>query len=296
MKVPKQHLLLFICCLVARCTLGAVCDASIELVFALDESGSVGEDNYELAKDFMKAVVDGFTVSPNAVQVAVSTVRELLRDADRCPFVLLTHVFIFFTHTALRHRRHLLQFSTEAELNWGLNEYGNANDLKSNINDIEYNAGWTCTGKEMKLITEEIICSTCPGVRASSKKVVLFLTVSARDPLCCHVPPIDLTFSLTHSRTFPSFPFLSSLAGREPLAIAALQEPLGRPHRRDGGPQAHCGPNHPRRDRPWHRDRVSGIDFIRDARESALHYRGIQRTECDHPRLAARCMPDAAAN
>jgi len=72
-----------------------VCDAAIELVFALDESGSVKAHNYELAKDFMKAVVDGFTVSPNAVQVAVSTVRELLRDADRCPFVLLTHVFHF---------------------------------------------------------------------------------------------------------------------------------------------------------------------------------------------------------
>ena len=244
-------LLLFVCCLVAPSYVlvhGAVCDTAIELVFALDESGSVKAHNFELAKDFMKAVVDGFTVSSNAVQVAVSTVRELLRDADLCAFVLLTlsHARLHFIAPLA-----LLQFSTAAELKWGLDEYSNANDLKSNITDIEYSPGWTCTGKEMKLITEDIICSTCPGVRASSKKIVLFLTVSARDlknVLSLLVPPsISLSHSLTHE---PSLSFLSSLAGREPLAIAALHEPLGRPHRRDGGPQARCGPHHPRRDRP----------------------------------------------
>ena len=118
------------------------CNAPIELVFALDESGSVGRSNYNKAKDFMKDVVTRFNIGPGVNEARVAVVT----------------------------------FSTLAEINWKLDAHTDVSSLNTAIDNIAYDAGWTCTGKVMETITDNIICPGCPGNRASSSRVVLFLT------------------------------------------------------------------------------------------------------------------------
>ena len=118
------------------------CNGPIDLVFALDESGSVGSSNYQKAKDFMKTVVDRFDVGPGANQAQVA----------------------------------VMTFSTHAELNWKLDRYTSKADVTNAITGIAYDSGWTCTGKAMEMMTDQMLCSTCGGYRAAAKRVVLFLT------------------------------------------------------------------------------------------------------------------------
>ena len=49
---------------------GTVCDVSLDLVFMLDQSGSVGPDNHAIAIDFLQDVVAFFPIASNATQVS----------------------------------------------------------------------------------------------------------------------------------------------------------------------------------------------------------------------------------
>ena len=40
-----------------------------DIVFVVDSSGSVGKENWELVKDFLKAFSSEFVISPDAMQV-----------------------------------------------------------------------------------------------------------------------------------------------------------------------------------------------------------------------------------
>lgn len=92
----------------------AQCTAPIDLVFALDASGSVGQSDYDLSKEFMQAVVEEFTIGPAAVSVAVVT------------------------------------FSKYAVVEWGLGVHPVATDLHDDIGDLPYESSWTCTGGAMQ--------------------------------------------------------------------------------------------------------------------------------------------------
>lgn len=46
-----------------------VCDVNLDLVFMLDQSGSVGPDNHYIALDFMREVVSYYNISTNSTQV-----------------------------------------------------------------------------------------------------------------------------------------------------------------------------------------------------------------------------------
>lgn len=116
------------------------CMAPIDLVFALDASGSVGQSDYELSKVFMQQVVAQFTISPAAVSVSVVT----------------------FSHTAV--------------VEWGLGAYPVAADLHDAIGDLPYESSWTCTGGAMKTIREDVLCPSCSNYRADALRVVIFLT------------------------------------------------------------------------------------------------------------------------
>ena len=118
------------------------CSGPIDLVFALDESGSVGNSNYQKAKDFMKTVVARFDVGAGANQAQVA----------------------------------VMTFSTNAELNWKLNQYNSMSAVTNAISSIAYDSGWTCTGKAMEMMTDQMLCPSCGGYRAAAKRVVLFLT------------------------------------------------------------------------------------------------------------------------
>ena len=86
-----------------------------------------------------------------------------------------------------------MTFSTNVQLNWNLSNYNTKEELKTAIGNVNYDAGWTCTGKAMEMMTDKILCSNCPGVRSTSSKVVLFLTDGnpSRSNNC--VPEVGIT-------------------------------------------------------------------------------------------------------
>ena len=50
-----------------------VCRAAVDMVFMLDQSGSVGQYNHYRALDFIRDVVSFFSISHNATQVSPLT-------------------------------------------------------------------------------------------------------------------------------------------------------------------------------------------------------------------------------
>lgn len=46
-----------------------MCDANVDMVFMLDQSGSVGQYNHDIALYFLRDVVSFYNISPNATQV-----------------------------------------------------------------------------------------------------------------------------------------------------------------------------------------------------------------------------------
>ena len=47
----------------------AVCDVSLDIVFMLDRSGSVGEENFDTAIAFLQNVVEFFTIAIDSTRV-----------------------------------------------------------------------------------------------------------------------------------------------------------------------------------------------------------------------------------
>ena len=50
-------------------SISTVCDANLDMVFMLDQSGSVGRYNHDTALYFLEDVVSFYNVAPNATQV-----------------------------------------------------------------------------------------------------------------------------------------------------------------------------------------------------------------------------------
>ena len=53
------------------CVCVVVCDVNVDLVFMLDQSGSVGPVNHDIALQFMQDVVSFFDISANSTQVSL---------------------------------------------------------------------------------------------------------------------------------------------------------------------------------------------------------------------------------
>lgn len=86
-----------------------------ELVFVLDESGSVGEANFQLQNQFVAKLVEGFDIGITSTQVAVMTfassvVIEFYLNAfndkiqllERIKHINYSHPGLTITHSALR--------------------------------------------------------------------------------------------------------------------------------------------------------------------------------------------------
>lgn len=87
-----------------------------DIVILMDSSGSVGEENFELMKEFTKSIVDEFVIGSNAVQFGV------------------------------------VIFSTPVTGAFKLNEYTKADQLKAAIDEIEFQNGETHTGKALEYL------------------------------------------------------------------------------------------------------------------------------------------------
>ncbi|XP_046571858.1 collagen alpha-4(VI) chain-like isoform X2 [Haliotis rubra] len=110
-----------------------------EIVFLLDSSSSEGSVNFKKQLSFVSNFIDGFDISPNAVQVALVT------------------------------------FSTVATNRFFLNDYMSKASLKSAISRTPYNSGNTHTGNGLEFVRQSSL-SPKHGARPGSKKVVIVMT------------------------------------------------------------------------------------------------------------------------
>ena len=109
----------------------------IDLVVALDESGSVGFRNFYIMKAFVANIISHFVVSYSATRVAVVT------------------------------------WSTKVDLEFDFNEYINYEGVFKDIRArVRYSGGWTATGDALNLIRRRLF-SQSPQ---DAKKVLLMIT------------------------------------------------------------------------------------------------------------------------
>jgi len=108
----------------------------IDLVIALDESGSVGLSNFNIMKTFIKDIVSHFVVSYSATKVALVT------------------------------------WSTSVTLEFDFNEYINNDGVKNGIDGVTYNGGWTATGNALNFIRNNLFSQSS----SSATKVLFIIT------------------------------------------------------------------------------------------------------------------------
>ena len=111
----------------------------LDLNFVVDSSGSLSLNDWDIAKQFVVAITDQFTIGPDNVQVA---------------FVL---------------------FSTEATVEWDLTRYRNKSNLKQAILDRDYLEDQTNLNDALYLTWTEVFAPG-RGTRPGAIKVTIILT------------------------------------------------------------------------------------------------------------------------
>lgn len=112
-------------------------DCQIDIGFILDESGSIGNRNFQTMLGFVKNVTDKFVIGPQAVEVAVVT------------------------------------FDSYASTAFGFGSYTSHANLHRAIDDVSYKGGGTNTAEGIRLARESVFRN---GARRSSTKVGLVIT------------------------------------------------------------------------------------------------------------------------
>ena len=119
-----------------------VCQAPVDLVFILDESGSVGSSNYYKSVDFMKDMVSRYKVGAGATDAQIA----------------------------------MISFSTTSTLEFDLSRHTNNAAVTQAMGRTVFNSGGTCTGYSMVKASDHVLCSTCPGRSRNAPSIVVFLT------------------------------------------------------------------------------------------------------------------------
>ena len=105
-----------------------VCQTSVDLVFLLDNSGSVGDSNFRKVKDFVKRVIDFFNIGREGTHVAVVT------------------------------------YDTDTHIEFTLTRYYTKNELRNAVDDIDYHGYLTYTGEALNTVRTNVLTAAA-GMR-----------------------------------------------------------------------------------------------------------------------------------
>ena len=119
----------------------SACQTSVDMVFLLDESGSVGASNFGKVKQFVQKVIDFFNVGKTGTHIAVET------------------------------------YSTQTTRHFYLNSYFTKSELRNAVSKIVFKGGWTYTGEALDIVRTYVLnekygMRTDPGI----PKVLVLLT------------------------------------------------------------------------------------------------------------------------
>jgi len=112
-------------------------------MFLLDESGSVGKSNHDLALQFMESVVNFYDISPEGTRVSV------------------------------------IRFSSGAEIAFNFDDHNSLQQVTTAIRRIRYRGGWTHTGVALHLAEQAFSNPSSSGARplsAGIPRVVILIT------------------------------------------------------------------------------------------------------------------------
>ncbi len=105
----------------------------MDLVFVLDNSGSVGATNFDKVRDFVKGVIDFFIIGVNDTHVSVVT------------------------------------YETDTHIEFNLVKYFTKNELRNAVDDIKYHGFLTYTGEALNTVRQKVFNASA-GMRTNAGK------------------------------------------------------------------------------------------------------------------------------
>ena len=111
-----------------------MCQTSIDLVFVLDNSGSVGDSNFRKVKDFVKNVIDFFNIGENGTHVAVVT------------------------------------YDTDTHIEFNLVKYFTKKKIRNAVDDVAYYGFLTFTGEALNAVSQNVL-TPAAGMRIDDGKL-----------------------------------------------------------------------------------------------------------------------------